>query len=69
VFGDLFVGEQQFSCVVVLGQFFLVWNEIVNPIVTKFAQHQPTLSHFLFAEMLDEPALRMNSTGNQMMLC
>src|SRR5688572_11702996 len=66
MFSDRLVCEEQFLGVISFGKFFFVWYQVVDTVVTFFADHQAATAHILFAETVDISFLPVNGSGNEM---
>lgn len=62
---DAFVCQERFFGVVLLGQFLFVGDDVMDSVMTFFADHETPLVHLLLAEAIHEPLLPMDAPGNQ----
>jgi hypothetical protein len=53
---------------VLVSEFFFVRYQIVDSGMTILADHEATPAHFVFAEAVYVPFLRVNCPGDEMML-
>jgi hypothetical protein len=65
---DGFMGEKQLFGMVLIGEFLLVGDEVVDARVTILADPEAALLHFLFAEAIAVALFAMHPSGNQMVL-
>jgi hypothetical protein len=57
---DGFVGQEQLFRVVFFGEILLVGDEVMNPSVTLFAEHEVSLAHLLLPKPVQKALLPMN---------